>query len=373
MRVVRLGLGDARAVDLHPSVSVVTGLTERQHTALRRGFRAIGTGLSPGSAGLVEAHGLLLDTTQDDLDLLEVPATPASTVTTAAGVPGAIPDADAEHLRTAERDLLLLAAERWRACRGLASVADARRGVAPTAGTTGRVAELRARIARHAALDPEPVRVALDQARDADRAGVAPAPARLEAALARVGLDVADLGLPVPELIGLAQDWLEEHHAEGERVVGATVELAGIERSGDGPTADEDDDDVLALRRRASRAGATHVEAVVRADELQAALVARHQPRPDLDALQAHLADRLTHHRPQRLAGAVPLVLDGLLGHLDADEVVALLDRTAGLAGAVQLVVVDEHPAAQRWAEGVGMRRAAVISPTATDEVPPPT
>src|SRR3546814_6018925 len=61
MRVLRLGLGDARAVDLHPSVSVVTGLTERQHTALRRGFRAIGTGLSPRSAGLVEAHGLLLD------------------------------------------------------------------------------------------------------------------------------------------------------------------------------------------------------------------------------------------------------------------------------------------------------------------------
>lgn len=372
MRVLRLGLGDARAVDLHPSVSVVTGLTERQHTALRRGFRAIGTGLSPRSAGLVEAHGLLLDTTQDDLDLLEVPATPASTVATAAGVPGAIPDADAEHLRTAERDLLLLAAERWRACRGLTAVAGARREMASTAGATGRAAELRARIARHAALDPEPVRVALDQARDADRAGVALAPARLEAALARVGLDVADLGLPVPELVRLAHDWLEEHHAEGGRVVGTTVELAGIERWGDGPSADEDDD-VLALRRRASRAGATHVEAVVRADELQAALVARHQPRPDLEALQTHLAGRLAYHRPERLAGAVPLVLDGLLGHLDADEVVALLDGTAGLAGAVQLVVVDEHPAATRWAEGVGMRRAAVISPAATDEVPPAT
>ncbi|MFP5579179.1 MAG: hypothetical protein ACLGIZ_13230 [Acidimicrobiia bacterium] len=372
MRVLRLGLGDAGAVDLHPSVSVVTGLTERQHTALRRGFRAIGTGLSPRSAGLVEAHGLLLDTAQDDLDLLEVPATPASTVATAAGVPGAIPEAAAERLRTAERDLLVLAAERWRACRGRTAIAEARREVATTTGASGRAAELRARIARHAALDPESVRVALDQARDADRAGVAPAPAGLEAALARVGLDVADLGLPVPELVGLAQDWLEEHHAEGERVVGATVELAGIERSGDGPATDEDDA-ALAVRRRASRAGAAHVEAVVRVDELHAALVARHQPRPDLDALQAHLADRLTHHRPERLAGAVPLVLDGLLGHLDADEVVALLDRTSGLAGAVQLVVVDEHPAAKRWADSVGFRRAAVVSPSSTAEAPPPT
>lgn len=373
MRVLRLGLGDARAVDLHPSVSVVTGLTERQHTALRRAFRAIGTGLSPRSSGLVEAHGLLLDTTQDDLDLLEVPATPASTVATAADVPGAIPDADAERLRTAERDLLLLAAERWRACQGRTAVADARREVAPTAGAAGRAAALRARIARHAALDPEPVRVALDRARDAHRAGVAPDPGGLEAALALVGLDVADLGLPVPELVRLAQDWLEEHHTEGERVVGATVELEGIERSGPGSAADADADAVRAVRRRASRAGATHVEAVVRADELHAALVVRHQPQPDLDALQAHLADRLAHHRPDRLAGAVPLVLDGLLGHLRDDEVVALLDRTARLAGAVQLVVVDEHPAATRWAEGVGMRRAAVVSPAATAEAPPPT
>jgi hypothetical protein len=372
MRVLRLGLGDDRAVDLHPAASVVTGLTDDQRTALRRGFTAIGTGLSPSSAGLVEAHGLLLDATQDDLDLLDVPSTATATVATVAEVPGAIPEDDADRLRTAERDLLLLAADRWRAGQDLARTEAARVPDPPTGDDRARL--LRARIARHEARDPEPLRVALDRVRDAGRTWEAPEPTELIEALAGLGLDTADLGLPLDELVRMAEDWLDERRREADWVVGALVELQGIEDAlaagalpGAPPAADLDE-----LRLRASRAAVTHSDAVTRADELRAQLVASHAPRPAADQLQEHLVARLSAHRPARLAGAVPLVLDGVLGHLDDGEATSLLDRVAGLAGSVQLVVVDDHPAAAAWAEAAGILRAALVGPVDSAEEPAP-
>lgn len=371
MRVLRLGLGDDRAVDLHPAASVVTGLTDDQRTALRRGFTAIGTGLSPSSAGLVEAHGFLLDATQDDLDLLDVPSTPTATVATVAEVPGTIPEDDADRLRTAERDLLLLAADRWRAGQDLARTEAARVPDPPTGEDRARL--LRARIARHEARDPEPLRVALDRVRDAGRTWEAPEPTELIEALVGLGLDTADLGLPLDELVRMAEDWLDEHRREADWVVGALVELQGIEDAlaagalPGAPAADLDE-----LRLRASRATATHADAVMRADELRSQLVASHAPRPAAAQLQEHLVARLSAHRPARLAGAVPLVLDGVLGHLDDGEATSLLDRVAGLAGSVQLVVVDDHPAASAWAEAAGILRAARVGPVDSAEVPAP-
>jgi hypothetical protein len=356
MRILRLGLGDGRSIDLHPAVSVVTELTESQRTALRRSFTAIGAGLSPEPAALVEAHGLLLDATEDDLDLLDVATTAASTVATVADIPGAVPDVDAERLRTAEGDLVLLAAARaeWRRDLG---------GGRPTSlarpGLAERGTELRERIHRHEQRDAEGVRVALDRARDASRTRGAPDEADLVGALADVGLDSADLGLPATELVRMAEDWLDERAREAEWVVGAQVELQGIEAAAGpmaGATAAPGTDAAL-------RVAHADAEVVVRTDELRSQLVTDHAPRPPLDELQEHLLARLERHRPDRLAGAVPLLIDGLLAHLDDDQVTQLLDRVAAAAGPVQLVFADQHPAAGTWAVAAGVHRAAVVTP----------
>lgn len=362
MRVLRLGLGDGRSIDLHPAVSVVTGLTDPERRALRRDFTAIGAGLAPAPAALVEAHGLLLDATQDDLDLLDVAAMAASTVTTAADVPGAVPDGDAERLRTAERDLVRLAAARAGSRR--ADSGDERDPSSARPDRAARAAELRERLARHEQRDPEGVRVALDHARDAERSGTALDETGMVGALGDVGLDTADLGLPASELVRMAEDWLDEWAREAAWAVGAHVELEGIER-GSGPvgTGATGAEDTLPAEQ-------AHADAVARTDELRSQLVADHAPRPTFHDLETHLLGRLAKHRPDRLAGAVPLLLDGVLAHLDEAEVARLLERVAAAAGPVQLVVSDEHPAARAWADAAGVHRAAVVTPAVDDGSP---
>ena len=357
MRVLRLGLGEGRTVDLHPAVSVVVGLSGAERTALRQGFTAIATGLDPRADGLVEAHGLLLDASQDDLDLLEVRATAAPAVVTTADLPGAGPADEVEALRRAERDLLQVAGEGWRA-RGPSTGPSAARPVV-AAPDPARAAELRTRIARHEARDAEAVRVALDDLRDATRSGATPDADRLAAALATVGLDATDLGLPADHLVRLAEDWLDERRRESDWVVGAVVELAALEAAPTRPAGDG------GRGGHSQDAASAHAEAVARTDQVRSRLVAAHAPSLGVAELEAHLVARLAAHHPARLAGAVPLVLDGVLAHLDDQDVARVLDRIAGLAGAVQLVVADEHPAARAWAEGVGVRRAAVVTPVA--------
>src|SRR5690606_7958743 len=102
MRVLRVRLDDGHLVDLHPAVSVLSGLADSQRATLRRAFGAIGAGLEPEVTALLEAHGLLLDATQADLDLLEVPRHAVGTVVMVATVPASLPADDAARLRTAE-------------------------------------------------------------------------------------------------------------------------------------------------------------------------------------------------------------------------------------------------------------------------------
>lgn len=364
MRVLRVELGDGVQVDLHPSVSVLPDLSDRERVGLRRALAAIGSGLDPGVAALVEVHGVLLDATQDDLDLLEVARHPVTGVMSIVDVPGVLDDAEADRLRTAARDVLLLATDRREACVALAR-ADAS-AVRPTrAQQRARADSLRARIARHGTRRTEPVRAALDDVRDHRATGSAPPVGRLVEALGPIGIDVADLGLPPDEVVRIAEDWLDECRAEAAWVVGAGIELRGIDAALEAATGPVDgpEPDLGALRARADRASSAHAEAVDRLDALRTALAAPHRRLPPATELERHLLARLAEHRPARLAGAAPLLLDGLLGHLDGAEVAELLDRLASLAGGVQLVVVDPHPDAARWAGSAGVRRAAVIQP----------
>lgn len=368
MRVLQLGLGEGRTIDLHPGISVVAGLSAGERTALRRGFSSIATGLAPEQPGLVEAHGLLLDASQDDLDLLEVPTTPVLAVATVAEVADDLPAEVVEPVRAAGRDLLLLAGDRWQRAEAARRLEPAMPARPPD---EARVALLRGRIARHAARDAEGVRTALDDVRDRARAGRAPDPGPLATALAAVGLDATDLGLSVEELARIAEDWLDERRREADWVVGAEVELAALERfHEEGPA--EGETGAEASADDAARATRTHALAVVRFDEHQMAVSEAHPVAPDAAAVVAHLLGRLGTHRPARLAGAVPLVLHDVLTHLGSDDVAHVLERAAGLAGAVQLVVVDDNPAARTWATEAGIRRAAAVEPVPDGAIGPP-
>lgn len=358
MRILRARLDDGSSLDLHPAVSVIADATARQRDSLRRTFHAVTTGLAPGAPALLEAHGILLDATQDDLDLLEVPLAPALALATRAELSA---DADASHrLRQAERDLLLLAADRAQARRALAH-AEATTEQPTHARLRDRAAALRARIARHAAQEAEPVRAALDGVRDRRRAGVGPDLDAATRALSAVGLDVADLGLDQTEVVHLAEDWLAERQAEAAAVVGAGVELRGIERTLAEPEPDATGVDLGVVRARAARATDAHLEAIDRVEALHASLAPH--AAPSAAALEAHLVDRLVAHRPARLAGAVPLLVDGAFEHLGPEDVGRVLDRVAALAGGVQLVVIDLNPAVRGWAVAVGIRRAALVAP----------
>jgi hypothetical protein len=61
---------DDAVLDLHPRVSVVTGLSEAGRARVLRALTALSRGGDPGCAGLVEAHGVILDLDASTLALL---------------------------------------------------------------------------------------------------------------------------------------------------------------------------------------------------------------------------------------------------------------------------------------------------------------
>lgn len=72
------------------------------------------------------------------------------------------------------------------------------------------------------------------------------------------------------------------------------------------------------------------------------------------------LLGRLAAVRHVGPGGSAPLVLDDPFTALTDDEVPALLDRLAQMAGAVQVVVVSDRAAVAAWAESVGPDRVTL-------------
>jgi hypothetical protein len=60
------------ALEFHPTITVVNGLGIGGRDVVIRAITAIARGQDPGIAGLVEAHGVLLDLNQDTLSLLDI-------------------------------------------------------------------------------------------------------------------------------------------------------------------------------------------------------------------------------------------------------------------------------------------------------------
>lgn len=369
MRVLRLAVDERRVVDLHPSLSIVTGLDATQARALRRAVASIAAGLAPAGAGLLEAHGLLLDAGQADLDLLDLGTGPVESVVTPAT---ALDDASGgpsgdgrQRLRAAERDVELLATDRrWAARARAATLGDV------TGGRTLRRAEaLGLALAAHDGTDVEPLRRACDADRDAQRAG-GDAGRAVIAALATLGIHLDSDRVPADEARRVAEDLLDEHRRHAAWATGARVELDGLERGlrarlapgsvTGGATA--------ALlpesgARRAERADAALADAVARADDLRCGC-----PPPDrapaAHELEWALLRRLTDRPRDHPAGTVPILVDHVLTRCDDADVERILGRLEPLSRGVQVLLVEDHPAATAWARAAGTGRAAVVTAT---------
>ncbi len=151
MRLLQLATADKEFLDLHPNVSVVTGLD----AAARRLVTEVVTGLARGTAtgpkGLLEAHGVLFDLAPDMLELLEVANADIQPVVSASDLPTARRDPRARERSAAERALAeaeeLAATAREEHARALAAVDAAAQTVdrahraieAAEADATGRI------------------------------------------------------------------------------------------------------------------------------------------------------------------------------------------------------------------------------------------
>lgn len=88
MRLLQLSPdgNDETALDLHPMVTVVRGLSANGRELVRRAVSALPAGLDPGMGGLVEAHGVLLALNPDTLAMLDLD-TPRDVVVGAGDLP----------------------------------------------------------------------------------------------------------------------------------------------------------------------------------------------------------------------------------------------------------------------------------------------
>lgn len=96
MRLLRLetdGVG-GEGLDLHPLITVVTGLGPEGRARIARIVQALAAGEEPGCRGLVEAHGVLFDLTRETLELFGL-AGGLDVVVRAGEVPAAAPHAPA--------------------------------------------------------------------------------------------------------------------------------------------------------------------------------------------------------------------------------------------------------------------------------------
>jgi hypothetical protein len=104
MRLLGVQLGDGVAIDLHPYVSVVHGLDDRQRRAPVEAIEALPSGRSP-LPGLVEAHGVLLDLDESNLALLDVRDGDIDIVVRAKDLPGSVASPTGRVLRTKQQAL----------------------------------------------------------------------------------------------------------------------------------------------------------------------------------------------------------------------------------------------------------------------------
>ncbi len=98
MRLVRFeDRDDGVAIELHPLITVVSGLSDAARARLDAAAQAIPAGADPGARGAVEVHGVMLELTRETLELLELDDPDLDVVIRADDLPGhPVPAEEAE-------------------------------------------------------------------------------------------------------------------------------------------------------------------------------------------------------------------------------------------------------------------------------------
>ena len=105
MRLLQLATGSDELIDLHPNVTVVTGLDGEGRRRLKAAVHGLAKGQANGDRGLLEAYGVLFDLTPEMLALLEVTGEDLRPVVTEADLAAARRDPSARERAAAERAL----------------------------------------------------------------------------------------------------------------------------------------------------------------------------------------------------------------------------------------------------------------------------
>ena len=146
MRLLQLATGPGELIDLHPHVTVVTGLDPAGRQLLADAVMGLAAGRAVRAAGLLEAHGVLFDLGPTVLALLDIDAGDVQPVVTAADLP-ALHHTPPTAERTAAEAALAEIEERWDA-------AGERDAVAQSAVVAATAAVERARLAAERVDEP---------------------------------------------------------------------------------------------------------------------------------------------------------------------------------------------------------------------------
>jgi hypothetical protein len=133
MRLLQLATGPDQLIDLHPNVTIVGGLDPAARRALTDTIEGLAKGRAPTAKGLLEAHGVLFDLSDEMLSLLDVDADGLRPLVVADDLPLARQDPRARERAAADRALAEVD-ERW----FTAGEADRRAQAALTAAAEAR-------------------------------------------------------------------------------------------------------------------------------------------------------------------------------------------------------------------------------------------
>ena len=87
MRLLQLATEPGQILDLHPNVTVATGLDDAARRTLTDTVKGLARGRTSGAAGLLEAHGVMFELADEALALLDIVADDLHPVVLASDLP----------------------------------------------------------------------------------------------------------------------------------------------------------------------------------------------------------------------------------------------------------------------------------------------
>lgn len=314
MRLLQLVTGHDELIDLHPNVTVVTGLGVEGRRLLSAAVNGLARGEANGARGLLEAHGVLFDLTSEMLALLQMAGVDLRPVVTRDDLPTARFDPEARQRVAAER-ARSEAEERW-------TTAAAADGQALRSVAAATQALERARQAMEVADSDAAGRIGsvdgltaeLDQAVE-QRRRLAEARAELDVLVGRASTERAEVEATTAKLRDARR-----HAAARGSLLAAEVDQAA---SGSDPDAVGAAEEAAAALAAVEAEVAAERDAERRAERERPEVLAEEPPAEHLDRVQRAIDDL-----EKRLAAFGPIELHDVreelerAGSVDLDEMV---------------------------------------------------